>query len=190
MEDIFMIVFEKPGVHNTDEASIIAIKKAAELGCAIIAPTTDGDAGRRLCELAKEQGFTGPIVIVTHSYGSKVKGENALRPENRAAMVADGAIIVTAAHALSGVERGMSTRFSGVYPAEIMANTLRMFSQGIKVAVEIGSMALDAGAAEYGKPHVCMGGTGHGLDTAVIMSPAHASSIFETNIHEVLCLPY
>ena len=185
-----MKVFEKPGQINTDEACQIAVAKAKELNCAIVVPTTDGNAGRRLCEIAKEECFTGPVVIVTHAFGSKVKGENALKEENRDAMLSSGAILVTAAHALSGVERGISTKFSGAYPAEIMASTLRMFSQGIKVVVEIGSMALDAGAAKYGKPLVCMGGTGHGLDTVVIMSPAHANYIFETEIHEVLCMPY
>jgi hypothetical protein len=34
-----------------------------------------------------------------------------------------------------------------------------------------------------------MGGTGKGADTAVVMSPAHASAIFETRIHEILCKP-
>ena len=185
-----MKVFESPGKMNTDEACRIAVSKAKELDCAIVAPTTDGDAGRRLCEIVKEEGFTGQVIIVTHAFGSKIKGENVLTKENREAMVSNGAVLVTAAHALSGVERGISTKFSGAYPAEIMAHTLRMFSQGIKVTVEIGSMALDAGAAEYGRELVCMGGTGHGLDTAVVMSPAHASYIFETKIHEVLCMPY
>jgi hypothetical protein len=94
------------------------------------------------------------------------------------------------AHALSGAERGISSQFKGIYPVEIMAQTLRILSQGVKVVVEIGSMALDAGAVEYGKPIVALGGTGHGLDTAVVMHPAHANIIFQTKIHEILCMPY
>lgn len=185
-----MMVFDKPGKQNTDESCRIAIKRAIEIGSPIVAATTEGGAGLRLCEIAKEMNFTGDIVIVTHAYGSREPGMNALKDENRTAMLEYGVKFVTAAHALSGAERGISTRFHGIYPVEIIAQTLRILSQGIKVVVEIGSMALDNGAIAYGKPIVCMGGTGHGLDTAVIMSPAHANKIFETNIHEILCMPY
>lgn len=185
-----MKVFEKPGPSNTDEACRIAIERASSIGAPIVAATTEGDSGARLCAIAKEMGFAGDIVIVTHAFGSKKPGENALKEENRKAMTNGGARLVTAAHALSGVERGISSRFQGVYPAELMANTLRMLSQGIKVVVEIGSMALDSGAITYGGDIVCMGGTGKGLDTAVVMKPAHANIILETNIHEILCMPY
>jgi hypothetical protein len=106
------------------------------------------------------------------------------------ALLDGGATLVTAAHALSGVERGISARFDGAYPAELIANALRMLSQGVKVVVEIGCMALDAGAIEYGRDIVCVGGTGKGLDTACVMRPAHANGIFDTKIHEILCMPY
>ncbi len=185
-----MKVFEKPGKHNTDEACRIAIERARQIGAPIVAATTEGDAGLRLCQMAGELGFAGPVVIVTHAYGSRMPGQNALREECRSAMKAYGATLVTAAHVLSGAERGISSQFKGIYPVEIMAQTLRILSQGIKVVVEIGSMALDAGAIEYGKPIVALGGTGHGLDTAVVMHPAHANRILETNIHEILCKPY
>ena len=185
-----MKVFEKGGRNNTEEACRLAIQRAGEMGAPIVAATTEGDAGASLCALARAMGFGGSIVIVTHAYGSREPGKNALKEEHREAMLSYGAVLVTAAHVLSGVERGISKRFQGVYPAEIMAQTLRMLSQGIKVVVEIGSMALDAGAIPHGVPIVCMGGTGRGLDTAVVMHPAHANQIFDTNIHEVLCMPY
>ena len=186
-----MKVFEKPGRDNTDETCRIAIERAKQMGNApIVAATTTGAAGARLCEIVKETGFGGKVVIVTHAYGSRKPGENMLKDENRSAMVAAGATLVTAAHALSGVERAMSSKFQGAYPTEIIAHTLRMLSQGMKVVVEIGSMALDNGAIPYSVPIVCVGGTGGGLDTAVTMNPAHANMIFDTKIHEILCMPY
>ena len=185
-----MTVFSKPGPENTDEACRIAVERAMYLQTPIVSASTEGDSGVRLCEIAKEMGFGGSIIIVTHAYGSREPGKNAMKDEHRAAILSHGAHFITAAHALSGVERGISSKFGGVYPAEIIANSLRMISQGVKVAVEIGCMALDAGAISYGSEIVCMGGTGRGLDTAVVMTPAHASKIFETNIHEILCIPH
>lgn len=185
-----MKVYEKPGPHNTDETCRIAVERAMILGAPIVSATTKGASGVLLCEIAKEMGFRGDVVIVTHAYGSYEPGQNVLDDGHRQTMLNHGVRIVTAAHALSGVERGISRKFQGTYPAEIIANALRMLSQGVKVAVEIGCMALDAGQIEHGKPVVCIGGSGQGLDTAVIMSPAHANNIFETNIHEILCMPY
>jgi hypothetical protein len=186
-----MKVFEKPGRGNTDETCRLSIERAVAMGNAtIVASTTTGAAGARLCEIAGEMNFGGKVVIVTHAWGSRKPGENLLTPENRAAMENYGAYLVTAAHSLSGAERALSTKFHGAYPVEIIAHTLRMLSAGIKVVVEIGSMALDNGAIPYGEPIVCAGGTGSGLDTAVIMNPSHANLIFDTKIHEILCMPY
>ncbi len=64
-----------------------------------------------------------------------------------------------------------------------------MLSNGTKVCVEVSVMALDAGLIPYGEPIIAIGGTGKGSDTAVIITPSHASSIFETKIHEIICKP-
>ena len=185
-----MKVFETPGAHNTEDACRVAIERAKLLCAPIVSCSTEGPAGVKLCEIAKEMGFNGNIVIVTHAYGSREPGKNNLKEEHRQTMLSYGVQLVTAAHVLSGVERGMSRKFQGIYPAEIIAHTLRMFSQGIKVTVEISCMALDAGKIDYGSAVVCLGGTGRGLDTAVVITPAHANNIFETKIHEILCMPY
>ncbi len=94
--------------------------------------------------------------------------------------------VVTATHVLSGAERGLSNRFTGVYPVEIIAHTLRMFGQGTKVCVECAVMALDAGAIQPG-PVVCVGGTGAGADTAWILRPAHAQNILDTKLDRLIC---
>lgn len=185
-----MKVFEKPGHVNTDETCRIAVERAKLLESPIVSASTEGAAGARLCEIAKEMGFQGSIVIVTSAYGSREPGKIVLKDEHRETMLKHGARLVTAAHALSGAERGISRKFQGAYPVEIIAHSLRMLCQGVKVAVEIGSMALDAGAIAYDSDIVCMGGTGRGLDTAVVMKPSHANSIFDTKIHEILCMPY
>ena len=185
-----MLVFTKPGRECTDETCRLAIERAMKDHMNICSATTSGASGARICEIAKEMKFEGKLVLVSHAYGSREPGQNAMQPEYRKVMEDYGATIVTAAHVLSGVERAMSGQFHGVYPAEIMAATLRLLSNGIKVVVEIGSMALDNGALPHGEAIVCIGGTGSGLDTAVIMNPAHANKIFETSIHEILCMPY
>lgn len=102
---------------------------------------------------------------------------------------AQGVVIVTAGHALSSGERGLSRQFSGIYPLEIMAATLRTLGQGVKVCFECAVMALDADVIEWGKPVVALGGTASGADTAIVITPGYSASILTTRIHEILCKP-
>jgi hypothetical protein len=129
------------------------------------------------------------LVCVTHANGYTAPGQNELPEETRTALVARGVQVLTTTHVLSGVERGISKKFGGAYPAEIIANALRMFGQGVKVCVEISVMALDAGLIPYGVEIIAIGGSGGGADTALILQPAHAANIFDTTITEIICKP-
>ncbi len=117
-------------------------------------------------------------------------GTNKMPEEKRKKLKECGFEIVTAGHALSGAERCFSRKFGGYGPIEIMAHTLRMFSQGTKVCVEISTMALDAGKIPYKKPVVAVAGTGKGADTILILTPSYSSSILDTRIHEIITKPY
>ena len=78
----------------------------------------------------------------------------------------------------------------GAFAVEIIAHALRMLSQGVKVCVECAVMALDCEEIPYGEAVVAVGGTGHGADTACVLTPAGANAILECKIHEILCKPY
>jgi hypothetical protein len=100
-----------------------------------------------------------------------------------------GVTVVSATHALSGVERSISKKYQGLYPALLIADTLKLFGQGTKVAVEISIMAADAGALS-GNDIVAVGGTTKGVDTALIIRPANQSDIFtDLRIREIICKP-
>jgi hypothetical protein len=101
----------------------------------------------------------------------------------------NGIKTLTTTHLLAGIDRSCRNKFGGIYPAEIAAYTLRMLGQGLKVSVEVGCMALDAGLIPHGTEIVSIGGTGHGLDTAVILLPAHSQNFFDTRIKEIICKP-
>ena len=185
-----MLCFEHAGKQNTAETIAVALEKAAALGCPIVAASTMGVTADKLLCAASEKGFTGKIVIVRGCSSRARGGANLMKPEVKQDLVSRGAVIVTAAHALSAGERGISTAFKGAYPLEIMAGALRMFGQGTKVCVEAAVMALDADAIDFGVPVVAVGGTHRGADTAVVVTPSYSASILQTVVHEVLCKPY
>lgn len=184
-----MVTFKTTGLINTDETLKIAVSYAKEHGCDIVAATSTGDTIFKLKEIADAEDFHNCIVAVTHVFGMHEKGVNDMTPETFDKLHLLGVKTVTAAHALSGAERGLSTKFHGVYPAEIISAALRMFGQGTKVCVEVALMAVDSGSITYGKPVVCVGGSSHGADTACVITPGYTASLLETKIHEILCKP-
>lgn len=145
----------------------------------IVIATVKGNSARYII---KDQDIR--YIFVTSVYE---KGGNAMSEEVRRQLHEEGHRVVTAAHSLSGVERGMSNRFGGVYPIEIIAHTLRMFGQGTKVAVEVATMALDAGAIPYGEKIIAIGGSEPGVDTAIVITPGYSADIFSTKIHHIIC---
>jgi hypothetical protein len=168
----------------------IAVAAAVTRGIsAIVAASNTGRTVEALLEESRRAGYAGSLVCVSHVNGFVQNGENEMDSLVRGRLEETGVRICTAAHALSGTERGVSRKFQGAYPAEIIAHTLRMLGQGTKVCAEIAIMALDGGYIGYGKPVIAIGGSGRGADTAAIISPGYSHSVFETRIHEILCKP-
>lgn len=184
-----MITFETTGPVNTNETLKIAVEYAKQHNCDIVVATSSGETAFKLKEIADENEYKGKLIAVTYVFGMKEKGKNVMPPETFASLNENGVKTVTAAHALSGAERGLSNKFQGVYPAEIISAALRMFGQGTKVCVEIALMAADSGKITYGKPIVCIGGSAHGADTACVITPGYTACLLETKIHDILCKP-
>ncbi len=184
-----MTIFTEKGKANTRAAAEIAIRRAIELDTDLVLSSGTGESAETVLAVAEELGYQGHITVVRSVTSYSENGVNRMSPEMRKALEDRGVRIISAAHALSAGERGLSLRFKGVYPLEIMANTLRMFGQGMKVCVECAIMALDGDAVEWKKPVVTLGGTGRGLDTAAVITPAFSANILETVVNEVLCKP-
>ena len=185
-----VLYFDSPGQENTGETLKLAVREAMDRQIShIVAASTAGSTAFALAEEARKQGYGGKLICVSHVYGSRENGKNPIPEEDRAELQKQGVQLCTAAHALSGAERCLSRTFQGVYPVEIIAHTLRMFGQGMKVCVEIGAMALDAGLVPYGKPIIALGGTNRGADTAVVLTPEYTNAILGARVHEILCKP-
>lgn len=179
--------WQEAGPINTLETVKAAVAAARERGINhIVIASNSGYSVEKLLE-QDTAGFN--IVAVTHHVGFSSPGKDEMAAETRNALSQKGVKIYTGTHLLAGVDRGVRNHFGGVYPAEIMAQTLRLFGQGIKVAVEISIMALDAGLIPYGEDIISIGGTGTGSDAAIVISPEHAKQIFNTTVKEIIAMP-
>lgn len=180
------VYFEKPGRGNTEQTLQIAKARAEELGIkTILVATTGGETGVRAAE--EFRGFN--VVVVTHSTGFNEPDVQELTEGHRRAIEMAGAKILTCQHALGGVGRAVRKKLGTYELEEIIAYTLRIFGEGMKVACEIALMAADAGLVRTDEPAIAIAGTGRGADTAIVLRPANTQDFFDMHVMEILCKP-
>jgi hypothetical protein len=73
---------------------------------------------------------------------------------------------------------------------EIIADTLRIFGQGMKVVCEISMMAADSGLVHTDEDVIAIAGSSRGADTAVVLKPVNTHNFFDLKIREILCKPH
>ncbi len=180
--------FKKKGAVNTDRTIDLALRCCEERNIEkIVVASSTGKTALRLKEKAKP-GLE--IIGVTFGAGSKYKEEVEEFNKNRHALEQQGIRVVRGLHALSATERGFENKYKNeLLPLNIVADTLRMFSQGMKVCVEISIMAAEHGFITPDEDIVAVGGSGHGADTSVVMRAAYARNMFDIKIKAILCMP-
>ncbi|WP_031516337.1 pyruvate kinase alpha/beta domain-containing protein [Desulfofalx alkaliphila] len=176
--------FEKAGKDNTEQtvAAVVEYAQKHNIKHVVVASKT-GDTAEKL------SGHQFKVICVTYHVGFYGPGQGSLTPERRKQLEDKGISVLTTTHLMAGLDRACRFKFSGVYPAEIIASALRMFGQGTKVCIEVASMALDAGLIPYGEDVVAVAGTGDGADTALLLTPAHSNYFFDTKVREIICKP-
>jgi hypothetical protein len=180
------ICFTRTGPSNTGRTLELARARAEALGIRrVLVATTSGATGLQAARAL--QGLE--VIVVTHSTGFGKPDTQELTGENRAAIEAAGATILTCQHAFGGVGRAVRKKLGTYELEEIIAFTLRTFCEGIKVAAEMALMAADAGLVRTDVPVIAIAGTGRGADTAAILKPANAQTFFDLRFLEIICMP-
>jgi hypothetical protein len=181
----YMTYFESPGEEHTEKTLRLACGRGKELKLnELVVASSKGDTAYKALDIC--EGFR--IIVVTYHCGFTKPFKRVMSDEVRGDLEEKGAVVVMATHALSGVERSIAKKHMGLYPALLIADTLRLFGQGTKVAVEVSIMAADAGVLS-GNDLIAVGGTGRGADTAVVLRPANQSDLFDMRIREIVCKP-
>ncbi len=196
------VYFEKPGKENTEETIKIALEAARERGIdTVLVSSTTGWTALEALRVFKGSGLK--LVVVTHQTGYRGPGVQLMPEETRVKLKEEGVIVYTGTDVLTGsVEIGVSrqrpektdpleARLPYIVPpvSTIVANTLRMFSQGVKVCAEIAMMAADAGLVAVDKPVISVAGSHAGADTAMVITPSSSNRIRDIKFHEILAKP-
>lgn len=185
----FITYFDKQGDDYTDEL-ILAVKDKLEI-CSnikyILIASSSGKSALKLREAIDDENII--IINVSHNVGFSGDNESDISDEMIEKLENVGVKTYQGLHAFSGAARGVTNKYGGYSPLDVVADTLRMFSHGVKVAAEISLMASDAGLIPVGEEIIAIGGRAHGVDTAVILTPVNSKNLFNMQFHEIIAMP-
>jgi hypothetical protein len=196
------VIFEKPGNEHTEETLRIALEAARERGIdTVVVSTTTGTTGEKAVEIFKGSGIR--LVFVTHQSGYRGAGIQLVPAETKKKLEKAGTVVTCTDVLTGGVDVGMGRQRPEVSETQqgslpfivppvnvLVANTLRLLSQGVKVCAEVAMMAADCGAVQVGKPVICVAGSHAGADTAMVISPAESNRMRDLRLHEILAKPH
>lgn len=179
--------FENPGRANTEEVLRIVRQRAEELGIKtiVVASTVGGTAVKAMDALPGLK-----IIVVTHAAGMRSPNTQQFTEENRQIVESKGGIVLTTTHLFSGLSAAMRKKFNTYVVGDIVANTLRILGEGMKVVCEIAVTAADGGLVRTDENIISIAGTGRGADTAVILRPVNSNDFFDLKVKEILCKPH
>lgn len=181
------VYFEKKGKHNTKKTIQLAYDRAKTLRInQILIASHTGTTGLKAAEVFEDQH----LVVLTHSTGFREVGKQQIGSDIRYKLESRSNVdVLTTTHAFGGVGRAVRMKLGTYQVDEIIAYTLRTFSQGVKVGCELTIMAADAGLIDMEQEVIAIGGTGAGADTALVIKPAHAQNYLELKVLEIICKP-
>lgn len=187
MSEQSIVYFSKPGPSNTAAVLASVGRRAKELRLkhVVVATTTGASA------LKAAKALPGMHIVGIHLEAGcwKIYAP----PDRHTVRAAEklGVRFHTASHTLMGnVNAAIRNQFGTVTHTEIIAHTLYLFGQGMKVAVEVAIMAADGALVPVNRDLIAVAGTGEGLDTAIVVRAAYSREFFKTRIREILCKPH
>lgn len=179
-----ILYFDSPGKINTDSTLKAARQRAQELNIRqIVLASTHGYTAKRAAEMFQKMDVG--IIAVSICASFEDKGWT-MTLEEREELEKQGIKVITGLHSLGD---DVSEAFGDPAPNRVVRETLYMFCQGLKVAVEIAVMAADAGVLDVSGEVIAIGGTDEGADTAIVLKPAYARKFKELEIREIIAKP-
>ncbi len=181
------VYFEKPGEENSPAAIEAAMKYLDEGIEHFVVATTRGKTGAAFAEALSGRNVN--LVCVTHSAGFREPSRLELNAELKLTIEEHGGKVLTATMLSHSIETAIMEKHQGLYPTYLIAQTLRLFCQGVKVAVEIVMQAADAGLIPEAEPVVAVAGSGWGADTVCLVRSAASKRFFDVRILEIAARP-
>jgi len=183
--------FKQGGPKNTDTTLKIAKKYADEFSIQdIIIASTTGMTAQKSLDFFSPTKFN--IVIMTHSYYFTGLDKRQEFSEDLMENLREkGLKVFSMTHALGAVSRSFRLSLSQWMPVELIAKYLRQnFCQGVKVCMEMATMAVDAGLIpDIYQDVICVAGTGRGADTVCLIKPMPTGMFDKLRVKAIFAKP-
>jgi len=178
--------FDKAGEHNTQDTLRIAVEEAGKRGIShMVVASTWGNTGLKAAKLLQGKGIA--LAVVSHNTGFSQEGVQEFDQATRAQIEKLGGRVYTGTMVLRNL--GTAIRSLQSYSQQdLVAHTLRMLGQGMKVCVEIVAMAADAGLIPC-EDVIAVAGTGRGADTVALIRANSSNNFFQIKVREILAKP-
>ena len=185
--------FEENDPINTDQTLKLAKEASILLNInTIVVASTKGESALKAVKVFDNTRYR--LIIVKHHDGFREEGnEFSEEIHNQILNSRPGTIFHVGTHALAGLERTfrIAKVSQTMLPIEIIAMTLRQcFGDGTKVSLEMALMISDSGLVkDMSEDIICVAGTGNGLDTAWVVTPAYTNQLFSLKMKIPICKP-
>jgi len=183
--------FEKGGPQNSERALEIAKKYADQFHIKdIVIASTTGTTAEKAAEIFNLKDYN--IMIVTHAYYFVNSTTRQEFPEEKLNSLKElGLKFHIGTHSMSGIERGLRLKKEAWQFVDLLAKMLGyLFSQGVKVCIEISATICDAGLIpNLERDIIAVGGTGRGADTVCLIKPAPTSDFKNLRVKAILAKP-
>ena len=181
-----IVYFEDPESNYIDEALPIIRRRAEELGIkTVVIASTKGETAVKA--VAALKGIK--VIAVSHATGFDEPDNQPFNEESRQQVESVGGTVLTTTHAFAGIERSIRTKFNMYLSGDVIAETLRVFGHGMKVACEIAMMAADAGLVRTDEHIIAVAGRHSGVNTAIMLKPVNTHRFFDLKVSEIICMP-
>ncbi len=184
-----LILFKNKGPQNTSVCFEAVADRIEENDINhLVVASTSGETGAKALDFFSDQDLK--VVVVTHQFGFREDGISELDDDYRKKIDEDSdACLVVTPDVLTRVPKVVRGRYGGFSSLGLIADTLRIFSEGIKVCVECTVQAADSGEIPVNEEVAVIAGTEGGADTGVILESQHSHHILDIDVREIVCIP-
>lgn len=145
--------------------------------------STSGNTAKKAYEILGEEI---EIVVVRKQYGANEKNVQDMPTKMEEYLKDKNIKIVTATHIFSGIGKAIRKAYSTWQIDEIISGVLRIFGVGVKVAMEISMMSVDAGYVNSGERIIAIGGEKSGASSAIIVKAVNTSDFFNMKVEKII----
>lgn len=152
----------------------------------VVVASTTGETGAKAASVFETTAQD--LIVVGHSTGYREPNKQEFEAQHRESIEAAGGEVFIGPMVFSNIGSAIQEQ-DGFSTHELVADLLRLFGQGTKVALEIVLMACDAGLAPAEERVLAVAGTGSGADTVLTVFSANSRDLFDARILSVLGKP-